>query len=82
MSVSPGSATAEAVQDEAAAALELARALGRRFAPRLAGLTPAALHTLQAVWFAAEARGPTAWFTGEARRTADHIWPLRPMTAA
>lgn len=76
------SAPVETVQDEAAAALALARALGRHFAPRLAGLTPAALHTLQAVWFAAEAGGPTAWFTSGARRAADHIWPLRPMTAA
>ncbi|SCK43646.1 hypothetical protein [Streptomyces sp. WMMB 322] len=73
---------AETVQDEAVAALALARALGRRFASQLAGLTPATLHTLQAVWFAAEASGTAAWFTSGTRRAADHIWPLRPMTTA
>lgn len=76
------SAPSDTVEDEAAAALALTRALGRRFAPRLAGLTPAALHTLQAVWFAAEAAGPAAWFTSGTRRAADHIWPLRPVSAA
>lgn len=76
------SAPSGTVQEEAAAALELARALGRHFAPRLAGLTPAALHTLQAIWFAAGTDGPVAWFTGGTRRPADHIWPLRPVSAA
>ncbi|MCH6159212.1 hypothetical protein [Streptomyces marispadix] len=71
-------APADTLQDEAAAALTITRALGRHFAHRLAGLTPAALHTLQAVWFAAEADGPAPWFTGGSRRQSDHIWPLRP----
>ncbi|OEV32151.1 hypothetical protein AN219_00670 [Streptomyces nanshensis] len=71
-----------APEGAAAATLALARALGRHFAPQLAGLTPPALHTLQAIWFAAEARGPGAWFTSGTRKPADHIWPLRPMTAA
>jgi DNA polymerase III subunit epsilon len=72
------SAPGDTLQDEAAAALEITRALGRHFAHRLAGLTPAALHTLQAVWFAAEADRPAAWFTSGTRRQSDHIWPLRP----
>ncbi|WP_079132118.1 hypothetical protein [Streptomyces nanshensis] len=70
------------VQEEAVAALALARALGRRFAPRLTGLTPAALHTLQAIWFAAERDAPVPWFSRGTRRSADHIWPLRPPSAA
>lgn len=75
-------APAGAAQDRAAAALELARAVGRRFATQLAGLAPAALHTLQAVWFAAEARGAAAWFACGARSGTDHMWPLRPAAAA
>lgn len=76
------SVPAETVQEKAASALLLARALGRHFAPQLAGLTPAALHTRQAIWFAAEARGSTAWFTSGTRKPADHMWPLRPAAAA
>jgi DNA polymerase-3 subunit epsilon len=68
----------DTLRDEADAALAITRALGRHFAHRLTGLTPAALHTLQAVWFAAEARGPAAWFTSGTRRQSDHLWPLRP----
>lgn len=72
-----------APEHAAVAALALVRALGRRFAPQLAGLTPPALHTLQAIWYAAEARGPAAWFapcTG--RGAVDPAWPLRPVIAA
>ncbi|WP_314173353.1 3'-5' exonuclease family protein [Streptomyces winkii] len=76
------SAPADTVQDEAAAGLALARALGRHFAPQLAGLTPATLLTLQAIWFGAEAGRRGAWFTTGTRRPADHIWPLRPLTPA
>jgi DNA polymerase-3 subunit epsilon len=72
------SAPADTVEDEAAAGLALARAVGRRFALRLRGLPPATLHTLQAGWFAAEAGAPTAWFTTGTRRAADRFWPLLP----
>lgn len=48
---------------DAAASLELVRAVGRRFATRLERLTPAEPHALHAVWHAAQARGPQAWFT-------------------
>lgn len=64
---------------DAAAALELVRAVGRRFATRLERLTPAELHTLQAVWHAAQARGPQAWFAKSGTpETVDPEWPLRP----
>lgn len=70
-------------EGDAVAALELVRALGRHFAPRLAPLTPAALHTLQAVWFAAEARGTSVWFGPCAGPGAvSPAWPLRPAAAA
>ena len=70
-------------EENAVAVLALVRALGRRFAPQLAGLTPHTLHTLQAVWYAAAARGPAAWLApcGTAVR-ADRAWPLRPSAAA
>ncbi|MEU8628291.1 3'-5' exonuclease [Streptomyces sp. NPDC048669] len=64
---------------DAAAALELVRAVGRRFATRLERLTPAELHTLQAVWHGAQARGPQAWFSKSGtQETVDPAWPLRP----
>lgn len=64
---------------DAAAALELVRAVGRRFASRLERLTPAELHTLQAVWHAAQARGLQAWFAKSGTpETVDPAWPLRP----
>ncbi|MEU3223493.1 3'-5' exonuclease [Streptomyces sp. NPDC006976] len=64
---------------DAVAALELVRAVGRRFAPRLERLTPAELHTLQAVWHAAQARGLQAWFIRSGTpETVDPAWPLRP----
>ncbi len=64
---------------DAAASLELVRAVARRFATRLERLTPAELHTLQAVWHAAQARGLQAWFTKSGTpETVDPAWPLRP----
>ncbi|MFE5104279.1 exonuclease domain-containing protein [Streptomyces sp. NPDC056659] len=46
---------------DATAALDVVRAVARRFSSRLERLTPAELHTLQAVWHAAQARGLQAW---------------------
>lgn len=68
---------------DALAALEVVRALGRRFAARLQRLSPAELHTLQTGWHAAQARGLQAWFarTG-AEETVDPSWPLRPQLPA
>ncbi|MEV6652183.1 3'-5' exonuclease [Streptomyces sp. NPDC051219] len=64
---------------DAAASLEVVRAVGRRFASRLERLTPAELHTLQAVWHAAQARGLQAWFARNGSEEAvDPHWPLRP----
>lgn len=64
---------------DAAASLELVRAVGRRFSARLDRLSPAEVHSLQAVWHAAQARGLQAWFekNGTAE-TVDPAWPLRP----
>ncbi|MFJ2951137.1 exonuclease domain-containing protein [Streptomyces sp. NPDC087226] len=64
---------------DAVAALEVTRAVGRRFASRLERLTPGELHALQAVWHAAQARGPQAWFArAGAEEEVDPAWPLRP----
>ncbi|MFF9897213.1 3'-5' exonuclease [Streptomyces longispororuber] len=64
---------------DAQAALDLVRAIGRRYAARLERLSPAELHTLQAVWHAAQARGLQAWFTRSGSPEAvDPAWPLRP----
>ncbi|MFE7758984.1 3'-5' exonuclease [Streptomyces sp. NPDC057429] len=64
---------------EAAASLEVVRAVGRRFSARLERLSPAELHSLQAVWHAAQARGPQAWFEeGGTPEAVDPAWPLRP----
>ncbi|MFF4751403.1 exonuclease domain-containing protein [Streptomyces sp. NPDC002514] len=64
---------------DALAALNVVRAVGRRFAARLERLSPAELHTLQTTWHAAQARGLQAWF---ARSGSDEAvstdWPLRP----
>lgn len=72
----------EAAHDAAAdavAALEVTRAVGRRFATRLERLSPGELHTLQAVWHAAQARGLETWFARNGSREAvDPAWPLRP----
>ncbi|WP_434588056.1 3'-5' exonuclease [Streptomyces sp. A5-4] len=64
---------------DATASLEVVRAVGRRFAARLERLTPGELHTLQAVWHAAQARGLQAWFTRNgSEESVDPAWPLRP----
>lgn len=42
---------------DAAASLELVRAMGRRYSAGLEGLTPPELHSLQAQWHAAQVRG-------------------------
>ncbi|MGW3627460.1 exonuclease domain-containing protein [Streptomyces sp. NPDC000880] len=64
---------------DATAALEVTRAVGRRFASRMERLSPAELHTLQAVWHAAQARGLQAWFARSGTPEAvDPAWPLRP----
>ncbi|MEU3254967.1 3'-5' exonuclease [Streptomyces sp. NPDC006997] len=68
---------------DALAALEVVRALGHRFAARLERLSPAELHTLQAVWHAAQARGLQAWFARSGTDEAvDPAWPLRPEAPA
>ncbi|MER5912065.1 3'-5' exonuclease [Streptomyces sp. NPDC001982] len=64
---------------DALAALDVVRALGRRFATRLERLTPAELHTLQTTWHAAQARGLQAWFARSGSEEAvNQDWPLRP----
>lgn len=64
---------------DAQAALDVVRAVGRRFAARLDRLSPAELHTLQAVWHAAQARGLQAWFARSGNpEIVDPAWPLRP----
>ncbi|MDJ0464840.1 3'-5' exonuclease [Streptomyces sp. H27-C3] len=64
---------------DATASLEVVRAVGRRFAARLERLSPAELHTLQAVWHAAQARGLQAWFARNgSEESVDPAWPLRP----
>lgn len=64
---------------DALAALEVVRAVGRRFATRLERLTPAELHALQTAWHAAQARGLQAWFARSgSSETVDTSWPLRP----
>jgi DNA polymerase-3 subunit epsilon len=63
---------------DAQASLDVVRALGRRFASRLERLSPAELHTLQAVWHAAQARGLQAWFARSGNpETVDPAWPMR-----
>ncbi|MGV9316967.1 exonuclease domain-containing protein [Streptomyces sp. NPDC003691] len=64
---------------DATAALEVCRAVGRRFAARMERLSAAELHTLQAVWHAGQARGLQAWFARSGSPEAvDPAWPLRP----
>ncbi|MEU1407467.1 3'-5' exonuclease [Streptomyces sp. NPDC005728] len=74
--------TLEGAHDAAAdalAALDVVRAVGRRFATRLERLSPAELHTLQAGWHAAQARGLQAWFARSgSEETVNTDWPLRP----
>ncbi|NUK10118.1 3'-5' exonuclease [Streptomyces lunaelactis] len=64
---------------DATAALEVVRAVARRFASRMERLSPAELHTLQAVWHGAQARGLQAWFARSGTpEMVDPAWPLRP----
>ncbi|MEU3834273.1 3'-5' exonuclease [Streptomyces microflavus] len=64
---------------DATASLELVRAICRRFSSRLERLSPAELHTLQATWHAAQARGLEAWFARSGTpEVVDQAWPLRP----
>ncbi|MFI7385745.1 3'-5' exonuclease [Streptomyces sp. NPDC049813] len=64
---------------DAQASLDLVRAVGRRFASRLERLSAAELHTLQAFWHAAQARGLQAWFARSGNpEVVDPAWPLRP----
>ncbi|MEV7075215.1 3'-5' exonuclease [Streptomyces sp. NPDC091972] len=64
---------------DAQAALDVVRAIGRRFAARLERLEPTELHSLQAVWHAAQARGLQAWFARSgSEESVDPAWPLRP----
>lgn len=75
--------TAHDAAADAMASLELVRAVGRRFAGRLERLSPAELHTLQAVWHAAQARGLQAWFARNGTpEPVDPHWPLRPEISA
>ncbi|WP_031507688.1 3'-5' exonuclease [Streptomyces megasporus] len=68
---------------DATAALRVVREVGRRFARRLSSLSPTELHTLQAVWHAAQARGLQAWFTRNGSdEVVDPAWPLRPRVPA
>lgn len=68
---------------DAQAAMDVVRAVGRRFSGRLERLSPAELHTLQAVWHAAQARGLQAWFAKSGTPEAvDPAWPLRPELSA
>ncbi|MET9291931.1 exonuclease domain-containing protein [Streptomyces sp. NPDC003077] len=64
---------------DALAALQVVRALGHRFADRLGALSTAELHTRQAVWHAAQARGLQAWFARNgSEESVDPHWPVRP----
>ncbi|MEU0988683.1 3'-5' exonuclease [Streptomyces sp. NPDC005953] len=68
---------------DAVAALEVTRAIGRRFCARMERLSPPELHTLQAVWHAAQARGLQAWFARSGTpEPVDPAWPLRPQLSA
>ncbi|MTE18217.1 3'-5' exonuclease [Streptomyces sp. TRM43335] len=68
---------------DATAALEVVRGMGRRFARRLASLSPAELYPLQEVWHAAQARGLQAWFARNgSQEEVDPAWPLRPRASA
>ncbi|WP_037670717.1 3'-5' exonuclease [Streptomyces griseus] len=63
---------------DAKAAMDVVRAVGRRFAARLERLSPAELHTLQSAWHAAQARGLQAWFARSgSEEMVDPSWPLR-----
>ncbi|MEU6392262.1 3'-5' exonuclease [Streptomyces sp. NPDC046939] len=64
---------------DALAALDVVRAVGRRFAARLERLSASELHTLQTSWHAAQARSLQAWFARSGTpEVVDTAWPLRP----
>lgn len=64
---------------DAAASLDLVRAIARRYAARLAHLALPELHARQAVWHAAQSRGLQAWFAANGTpEVCDPAWPLRP----
>ncbi|GAA4793560.1 3'-5' exonuclease [Streptomyces ziwulingensis] len=68
---------------DARAALEVARAVGYKFAGRLERLSAQELHGRQAVWHAAQARGLQSWFAQNGTDEAvDQAWPLRPEVPA
>ena len=68
---------------DATAALDVVRAVGRRYASRLETLTPAVLHARQTVWYAAQSRGLQAWFAlNGSEEACDPAWPLRPAVPA
>ncbi|MFI6349660.1 3'-5' exonuclease [Streptomyces sp. NPDC050560] len=72
---------ARSAAGEARAALDLVRAVGRRFAGRLARLEPPELHALQRGWCGERAARP--WFAlPGAGRAAEPVWPLRPVLPA
>ncbi|MGW6913622.1 exonuclease domain-containing protein [Kitasatospora sp. NPDC054939] len=64
---------------DAAAAMDLVRAIVGRYPAALGAFSPAELHLRQAVWHAAQARGLQNWFdrSGSPERV-DCSWPLRP----
>ncbi|WP_405747644.1 3'-5' exonuclease [Streptomyces sp. NBC_01525] len=62
--------------DDVLTVLELVRALGRRFAARLARLRPDELHTLQTRWYEAQVHDRQTWFPRGG--AADGQWPMRP----
>ncbi|MEV7423047.1 MULTISPECIES: 3'-5' exonuclease [unclassified Streptomyces] len=67
----------------ALAALEVVRAVGRRFAARLERLSARELHGLQTGWHAELARGQQTWFSRAAESgPAGAGWPLRPPRSA
>ncbi|MEW2129885.1 3'-5' exonuclease [Streptomyces sp. NPDC005435] len=68
---------------DALAALDVVRAVGRRFSARLERLSPAELHALQVGWHAAQARGLQAWFARSGSpETVSTEWPLRAELSA
>jgi DNA polymerase-3 subunit epsilon len=67
---------------DAVASMRLVRALGHRFAERIGGMSPAVLHSRQAVWHAGQARGLQAYFSRNgSEERVDPAWPLRPDAA-
>lgn len=68
---------------DATAALDLVRAVGRRFDERIGSLSPAELHARQAMWHAGQARGLQSYFAKNGSAERVHTaWPLRPAPMA